>query len=642
MGLRQPGLVRAGFRRAGASGGGGGGGLNGPPPAIAATSSAGVALTGSRSDHTHQGALESGGYTAPLALQTSGLVVQTVVGSTATLGIAAMVINRVPFGNSSGSLQVNSNFAVSTSGGLVALIIGGGAGNATTGNLFLKGTNASTAQAGIFINQTDSTGAGFIAFQNDRAGPVGLGYISYTGSTSTDPAGHNALVIGNPPTAPLGSGGVEGDVVISNGANGQLAGPMARFFSDAHFQLFGDTGGGAGLSAAGTGAFRYHTASNTMQLSVNGGAYADLGAGLTAIPDQTFLANISGGAAVPTSTTVAQGQTLFGIQPSNNVAITGGAISGTTINLLGAFATGVVGVTTGTGALTTMALVGLHITTGPLTLNNDVVTGIAGNANWVGSTSANGHVFIVGTNNATSTTAYVGIGNSGAFLVKDNGFVSINNGSLPAHPIDIGTTGSVSVQFVGNGANAIETASTTGNLQLGTLHAIPLIFYTNNTNQLAISATGVITAPQASPTFTFDPTVPGLTLVGSGGLTESPLHITVGDTNGNAIHLTGGATTILGATSLDYRSVAGTVSLSPNGVTVVQGDQNANLALGFQAALANNATNGWPYMRNSPAAPTGVPTLPFTGMNPFQYDETNHKFWIYDRGAAAWKGIVLL
>jgi hypothetical protein len=50
--------------------------------------------------------------------------------------------------------------------------------------------------------------------------------------------------------------------------------------------------------------------------------------GLTAIPDQTALANVSGVSAVPSATNVSQLQTMLGVQASNAVNITGGTISG--------------------------------------------------------------------------------------------------------------------------------------------------------------------------------------------------------------------------------------------------------------------------------------------------------------------------
>jgi len=161
---------------------------------------------------------------------------------------------------------------------------------------------------------------------------------------------------------------------------------------------------------------------------------------------------------------------------------------------------------------------------------------------------------------------------------------------------------------------------------------------------MQLTNAGALNLPFASPTFTYDPSVPSLTLVGSNGLTEAPFVITVGDVNGRMIHLKGGATNEITSDGGLLLTAGGGVwsARASSGNIAIQIGAADNIALGDQSALATNATNGWPHMRNSPGAPTGVPTLPFTGMNPFQYDELNHKLWVYDRGAAAWKGIILL
>jgi hypothetical protein len=87
---------------------------------------------------------------------------------------------------------------------------------------------------------------------------------------------------------------------------------------------------------------------------------------------------------------------------------------------------------------------------------------------------------------------------------------------------------------------------------------------------------------------------------------------------------------------------AGQFNVVTDGGTSFIVNKDGNVLLGPLSAIATNATQGWPYMRASAGAPTGVPGTIVTGMNQFQYDETNHKFWVYDRGASAWKGIALL
>lgn len=82
------------------SSGGGGAfpGYGAAPPAIAAASAAGTATTVSRSDHTHQGALEHGSYVAPALLQSTGVLQQSYGAPTATLAAFLIGTDAVPFG----------------------------------------------------------------------------------------------------------------------------------------------------------------------------------------------------------------------------------------------------------------------------------------------------------------------------------------------------------------------------------------------------------------------------------------------------------------------------------------------------------------------------------------------------------------
>lgn len=68
-------------------------------------------------------------------------------------------------------------------------------------------------------------------------------------------------------------------------------------------------------------------------------------------------------------------------------------------------------------------------------------------------------------------------------------------------------------------------------------------------------------------------------------------------------------------------------------------DTSGNVQVG-NAAVATTATNGFLYIPTSAGTPTGTPTSK-TGLVPMVYDTTNHKFWIYDTSASAWKGVVL-
>ena len=76
--------------------------------------------------------------------------------------------------------------------------------------------------------------------------------------------------------------------------------------------------------------------------TASGGAAGTGGGGLSAIANNTVLGNTSGAAAVPTAQTAANLITAGIIQDPANVSITGGAISGATIQGLPAtFVTGI-------------------------------------------------------------------------------------------------------------------------------------------------------------------------------------------------------------------------------------------------------------------------------------------------------------
>lgn len=87
--------------------------------------------------------------------------------------------------------------------------------------------------------------------------------------------------------------------------------------------------------------------------------------------------------------------------------------------------------------------------------------------------------------------------------------------------------------------------------------------------------------------------------------------------------------------------------LGANGPTMALAiDTNQNLITGpgakaTPAELATTATNGFFYVPTCNGAPTGVPGTTVTGAYPFIYDRSNHKIWVYDVGAAAWKGVVV-
>jgi hypothetical protein len=136
-----------------------------------------------------------------------------------------------------------------------------------------------------------------------------------------------------------------------------------------------------------------------------------------------------------------------------------------------------------------------------------------------------------------------------------------------------------------------------------------------------------------------------LTLTGTGGLTEAPLVISVGDVSGRAIHFTAGAVTITSDTDVNCLP-GGLFSAGGAGATDFQINTTHNLALGSQSQLATNATNGFPFMRTTNGTPTGVPAASYGGVGPkmaaFLADDSANKLWIYFPTAAAWKSVLLI
>lgn len=89
------------------------------------------------------------------------------------------------------------------------------------------------------------------------------------------------------------------------------------------------------------------------------------------------------------------------------------------------------------------------------------------------------------------------------------------------------------------------------------------------------------------------------------------------------------------------QSATNQLALVTNSVIGLQIGANQDIIFGT-AALATNATTGFPWMASCAGAPTGAPTAPYTAAAPFIFDTTNNKLWIRNTtGTPAWKGVVL-
>jgi hypothetical protein len=63
-----------------------------------------------------------------------------------------------------------------------------------------------------------------------------------------------------------------------------------------------------------------------------------------------------------------------------------------------------------------------------------------------------------------------------------------------------------------------------------------------------------------------------------------------------------------------------------------------NTIIGYPAAIATNATDGFLYIPSCAGAPTGVPTA-YTGKIAMIYDSTNNDLYVYN---AAWKKVAMV
>jgi hypothetical protein len=120
-----------------------------------------------------------------------------------------------------------------------------------------------------------------------------------------------------------------------------------------------------------------------------------------------------------------------------------------------------------------------------------------------------------------------------------------------------------------------------------------------------------------------------------------------------ALAFSAGASSLTDAIGIDVVTFAATASTTnatglrvaaPTGATnnyaidVLSGDV---VLAGSGARLATNATAGFTFIPTCQGTPTGTPATTLTGTAPLIFDETAHKLWAYDRGASAWKGVVL-
>ena len=113
----------------------------------------------------------------------------------------------------------------------------------------------------------------------------------------------------------------------------------------------------------------------------------------------------------------------------------------------------------------------------------------------------------------------------------------------------------------------------------------------------------------------------------------------LGLTAGASNHSSGAGHAFLRGGDNSSSGVGGDVRLSGGAST--SGTPGHVVLNGTGSALATTATGGFVTIPTCAGTPTGVPANILTGNAPMVYDTTGFKLWIYDTGAAAWKGVVV-
>lgn len=80
-----------------------------------------------------------------------------------------------------------------------------------------------------------------------------------------------------------------------------------------------------------------------------------------------------------------------------------------------------------------------------------------------------------------------------------------------------------------------------------------------------------------------------------------------------------------------FRVGTDSLALATGGSAGLWLDDGGNVAVGGGSVLTNRVNN-FLYVPTSNGTPTGTPAASFTGLLPFVYDYSAHKFWVYDGG----------
>jgi hypothetical protein len=517
--------------------------FGGAPPVIASVSSAGVASTGSRSDHTH-GFQWGAQYDA--TGKATGLVRLIVSGSQGTLQTYTVGVDQVAFGNGNNILAASSEFRRLTTGGGQGntIYIGRNSSSITPSTARLSLVPDDNQRALLTIEGSPTAGTlgatPEIRMYNNAGANAVFGDIAFSDTTAGGAIPPSTLYF----QVSDASGTLGGDILFYSPVAAVSSGRIVSIRKDGRFEFWNTN---AAVSTAGTSALRSN--GNKLQYSENGGAWTNLtglapsltstrvafGSGTNTITESANLTFVVGtgvfSAPVVTATTrvvtpiLTSAASLFiSVQSGQTLNIDYNTASDGTGGSLGMQMSGTTGnvavvhdLTVTTGTLTVpIAVITSSAAGSPgiaLTLNQAADQAIvkSGGSFYLGTYDLNVLTFLI--NNIgvaqfdTSGNFVMGFANSSISMtaatsqgiLKSGGTLFF--GTSDANGIIIDTNGADIAAFDTSGnflltAAANQTITKTGGqLYIGTDDANAMFFKTNGVIRVEIDAAGNLTIP---------------------------------------------------------------------------------------------------------------------------------------------------
>lgn len=609
--------------------------FGGAPPKIATTGAAGALGTISDAGHTHAQDLLA--YTPSLVgMQASGVVQQTYASTTATPSTLTMGAGQIPFGFNSGTglldqtakLRWNGS-SLSINDGLTPTV---SAGTLSGSALGLRGTSAATT----FTANSDTPG-------------------NRTGFTSNRSRGTSAA-----PTT-LVAGDTIGSWLINTYGTGGFSNGIAQMLWTA-----GYTGGSTVYAnwavqlgtSAGTGVLQ--------TLACVAGVTANdvvLGPNFVTAPTDT-----TGFVYLPITTTIPTGVPALSTEMGSSVPVKffgtnklaaylsgawhyvtfdDGSVTSAITSLTGdvtATGPGAVAATIAAGAVTTSKIAALNVTTALIAANAITYAKIQTQADQTLLGNVSGGTAVPSALTKTQVSTFLALTTTYQPLITATATDILFGGGGSTVSTDGAFTFNTSTKLLTLGTAAGGSFKLTASAHAGGL----LIGGSAYVAQYITDTLGSGEASLAVDDFYFGQALIGFSnsslsdlYVGTG--TGNTLHLSYGMTRTNSnndavtIDGTSGAITLVKDVTASGAFTSGSVSFPVAATTVcLTTAANGNVRLGSNAALATNATNGFPQIPRIAGRPTGTPTLPFTQGAPVAYNSTDPALEVYDVIAGGW------